>query len=119
MTTPGEMLDPDGRPVRCMTVDVQTDCYHLVIRMWARNGASRLRWTETVTSTSRLRDLQLEHQVISDRVYLDGRHDPEHVKQIAARYGWRVLHTWATFKNGKTLTPAHVAALCEKFLTEK
>lgn len=87
----GEALDPAGRPVRCATVDVQIDHFVLVIRAWGKNGASRLRWAEKVTTPSRIRDLCMEHGVIAERVYLDARHEPDYVKRTAAQYGWRVL----------------------------
>lgn len=87
----GEAKDPQGRPVRCCTVDVQIDHFVLVIRMWGKNGASRLRWCEKVTSPGRVRDICMEHGVIPERVYLDARHDGDYVRKIAAAHGWRVL----------------------------
>jgi hypothetical protein len=33
----------------------------------------------------------VEHGVIPERVYLDGRHEPDYVRRIAAQNGWRVL----------------------------
>lgn len=87
----GEAKDPEGRPVRCCTVDVQRDRFILVIRMWSRTGASRLRWCDVVSSPGRVRDLAMEHGVIPNRVYLDGRHEPDYVRRIAAQHGWRVL----------------------------
>jgi uncharacterized C2H2 Zn-finger protein len=87
----GEALDPDGRPVRCATVDVQLDHFVLVIRMWGKNGESRLRWCEKVTTPGRVRDLCMENGVIPERVYLDARHEPDYVRRVAAAHGWRVL----------------------------
>jgi len=88
---PDEALDPHGRPVRCATIDVQLEHFVLVIRAWSKTGGSRLRWCEKVTTPSRLRDLCMEHGVIPERVYLDGRHEPDYVKRTAAQFGWRVL----------------------------
>jgi hypothetical protein len=88
---PDEARDPAGRPVRCATIDVQIDHFVLIIRAWAKNGASRLRWCEKVTTPSRIRDLCMEHGVIPERVYLDARHEPDYVKRTAAVFGWRVL----------------------------
>jgi hypothetical protein len=87
----GEAIDPAGRPVRCCTVDVQMDHFVLVIRMWGKNGWSRLRWCEKVTTPGRVRDICMEHGVIPDRVYLDARHEPDYVRRVAAQHGWRVL----------------------------
>jgi hypothetical protein len=87
----GEAKDPAGRPVRCCTVDVQLDRFVIVIRMWGRDGRSRLRWCENVTTPARIRDLCMEHGVIPERVYLDGRHEPDYVRKVAAAHGWRVL----------------------------
>jgi predicted RNA-binding Zn-ribbon protein involved in translation (DUF1610 family) len=88
---PQEAKDPSGRPVRCATVDVQLDHFVLVIRMWGKSGASRLRWCEKVTTPGRIRDLCMEHGVIPERVYLDGRHETQHTRRTAAAHGWRVL----------------------------
>lgn len=86
-----EARDPAGRPARAATVDVQIDHLVVVIRMWGRNGMSRLRWCEKVTTPSRVRDLCLEHGVIPERCYLDARHEPDYVRRVAAAHGWRVL----------------------------
>lgn len=87
----GEAKDPQGRPVRACTVDVQLDHFVLVIRMWSKGGVSRLRWCQKVSSPGAIRDLCLLHNVIPERVYLDARYDGEYVRKIAAQYGWRVL----------------------------
>lgn len=86
-----EAKDPDGRPVRAATVDVQLDHFVLVIRMWSKTGASRLRYCDKVTTPARIRDLCMEHGVIPQRVFLDARHEPDYVRKVAAKYGWRVL----------------------------
>lgn len=86
-----EAVDPEKRPVRAATVDVQQDHFVLVIRSWSMSGASRLRWAEKVTTPSRINDLCREHGVIPQRVYLDARHEPDYVKRVAAQFGWRVL----------------------------
>jgi len=70
---------------------VQLDHFVLVIRSWSTTGASRLRHAEKVTTPARLRDLCLEHGVIPERTYLDGRHEPDYVRRTAATFGWRVL----------------------------
>lgn len=88
---PGEALDPDGRPVRCLTCDVQQDYFVPLVRSWGKQGASRLRHVSKVTSPSAVRDIQLRHAVPSERVFLDGRHDTEYVRRTCAAYGWRVF----------------------------
>jgi hypothetical protein len=88
---PDEAVDYQGRPTRALTCDVQRDRFIYVIRMWARDGRSRLRAHGIVTSPGAIRDLAKEHGVIPDRVYLDGRHDGQYVKKVAALQGWRVL----------------------------
>jgi len=86
----GEAVDPDGRPVRCLTCDVQQDYFVPLVRMWGKSG-SRLRHVSKVTSPSAIRDIQLRHAVPSERVFLDARHDSEYVRRICAPYGWRVF----------------------------
>ena len=87
---PGEALDPEGRPVRCLTCDVQQDYFVPLVRSWGKLG-SRLRHVAKVTSPSAIRDIQLRHAVPSERVFLDARHDAEYVRRICAPYGWRVF----------------------------
>jgi hypothetical protein len=86
-----EALDSQGRPYRIATIDVQQDHFVLVIRMWGENATSRLRWAEKITTPSRLADICNEHRVIPARTFLDVRHTPQYVRQLASRYGWRTL----------------------------
>ena len=86
----GEARDPEGRPVRCLTCDVQQDYFVPLVRSWGKTG-SRLRHVAKVTSPSAIRDIQLRHAVPSERVFLDARHDSEYVRRICAPYGWRVF----------------------------
>lgn len=83
--------DPQGRPYHIAAVDVQQDHFVLVIRSWAANSRSRLRYAEKVTTPGRLDDLCHEHGVIPSRVFLDARHTPQYVRQLCSRYGWRAL----------------------------
>lgn len=87
---PGVALDPAGRPVHACTVDVQLDHFVLGIRAWSKTE-TRLLWCEKVTTPSRVRDRCMEFNVIPERVFLDGRHEPQYVRRVAAQFGWRVL----------------------------
>lgn len=88
---PGISVDPEGNAWLICTVDVQIDHFVLVIRGWNIRSVSRLVWCEKVTSPGRIADLCREHGVLSERTFLDGRHDPDYVRRIAAQFGWRVL----------------------------
>ena len=87
----GELRDEYKRPWRFATIDVQNDCYYLVIRMWGRFSESRLRFAARVLSVSDLEILCAEHGVEKFRVFMDSRWEAQRVRRIAAIKGWMTL----------------------------
>lgn len=87
----GEMRDAQGLPWRLGTIDVQTDCYYLVIRMWGRFSRSRLRLAAKVMSVSDLEILLQMNHVLPSRTFMDARFEPQRVRRIAAIKGWHTL----------------------------
>lgn len=90
---PEERSDARGRPLRFAGVDVQLDHFVVVIRKVSRlnPSRSRLHWCEKVTTPAHVEQLCATHGVPPERTFLDGRHEPQKVRRLAARYGWRVV----------------------------
>lgn len=87
----GEIKDPRGRPWRFALVDVQLDHFYLVIRKWGRWSQSRLHFTAICMSPSEIALHVAENGVPPERVFFDARYDPQRVRSICARMGWRTL----------------------------
>lgn len=81
----------NGTPARFCTIDVQQDYYVLVIRMWGRKSASRLRFCARPKSISEIRDILTIHKVSPNRTFLDSRYDSNRVRRLAALNGWSTL----------------------------
>lgn len=88
---PSEDSDPNGKPYRVATVDVQQDWFRLIIRMWNKRSQSRLLWADTVTTPGRIKELCDAHGVLPERTVMDRRHKPSYVRMLCAQYGWRSL----------------------------
>lgn len=87
----------DGTPLpdeaaRIMTVDVQQDHFWAVVRVWLKNGYSRLIWAGKVLTVDQLREMQTRLKVPEKRCLLDaGNSFHGRVYDICARYGWTAL----------------------------
>jgi len=86
-----ELRDPQARPYRFATVDVQQDHFVYLARSWGHRSQSRLLYTEKVTTPARIDDLNHALGVLAQRTFLDCRHTPQYVRQLCSRYGWRAL----------------------------
>ena len=105
----------DGAPLpdeaaRIMTVDVQQDHFWAVVRVWLRNGYSRLIWCGKVLTVDQLREMQTRLKVPEKRCLLDaGNSFHGKVYDVCARYGWTALvgraEDWFTVRgpDGKAL----------------
>lgn len=87
----GELKDSEGRPFRFATVDVQTDCYYLLISMWGRFSECRTRLAVRVMSVSDIEFHCKENLVIPQRVFMDARYEPQRVRRIASLHGWMTM----------------------------
>jgi hypothetical protein len=87
----GEIKDPQGRPMRFCTVDVQLDRYYMVIRKWGRWSQSRLHFTAVCFSAEEIAIHCARCQVPPERIFFDARHDAERVRRTCARAGWKTL----------------------------
>jgi hypothetical protein len=88
---PAGDVDPNGKPYLIATVDVQQDWFRLVVRFWNRRSQSRLVFTDTVTTPSRIADICDALGVLRERTVLDRRHKPQYVRMLCAQFGWRSL----------------------------
>lgn len=85
---PDEVKDSEGRPFRFLTVDVQKDHFWAVIRMWSHSGRSRLRWAGRLLTAGQIHDLQVEHDIMHYRVFLDSAYNPEMVYRVCSQFRW-------------------------------
>lgn len=87
----------DGRPMpdeaaRVMTIDVQQDHYWAVVRVWMKNGHSRLLWAGKVLTLDQLREIQTRLKVPDKRTMMDaGNSFHGAVYDRCAKYGWTAL----------------------------
>lgn len=88
---PAGDFDPNGKPYLIATVDVQQDWFRLVVRFWNRRSQSRLLYTDTVTTPSRIAEICDFLGVMRERTVLDRRHKPQYVRMLCAQFGWRSL----------------------------
>jgi hypothetical protein len=87
----------DGRPMpdeasRIMTVDVQQDHYWAIVRVWLKNGHSRLLWAGKVLTVDQLREIQMRLKIHDKRTLLDaGNSFHGKVYDVCAKHGWVAL----------------------------
>lgn len=77
--------------VRFMTIDVQHDRYVAEVRSWAADGESRQRWWGDVHTEESLVELQEQHRVASNCVFIDTGFDSRRVYAMILRHGWAGL----------------------------
>ncbi len=86
--------------IRIMTIDVQKDHYWYVVRMWAKDGSSRLLDEGRALTALNLRETQEDLKIPDHEgkfleggccVYMDGNYNPTRVQRLAAINHWYVL----------------------------
>jgi hypothetical protein len=106
---PEEIKDPEGRPWRFATVDVQLDHYVLVIRAWGPFSKSRLVWAEKVTTPGYVDDICKRFHVPTERTFLDARHSTDRVRRLCGLKGWRSFMGEGTEGGHRVKDYAHLA----------
>ena len=87
----------DGKPMpdeaaRVMTIDVQQDHYWAIVRVWLKNGHSRLVWAGKVLTLDQLREIQTRLKIPDKRTMMDaGNSFHGAVYDRCAKYGWTAL----------------------------
>lgn len=83
------MLEPwDKEEARFLTVDVQRDYFRIVVRLWAKDGSSRLYWAGRLDTWGQIRDFQLEHKIKDGHVLVDYGYNSQEVTRECAKFGW-------------------------------
>lgn len=109
----GELWDEEGEVentrLRIMTVDVQKDCFYLVIRSWSNTGSSRLLHCERVNTWEALQQVAEAHGVPEALVFVDCGYSTYDVYAQCAANSWTALkgdsHTTYTHRtrSGQTV----------------
>lgn len=76
---------------RFCTIDLQQDYYVLLVRMWGKASASRLRYCARPKSVSEISDILKIHAIENRHVFLDSRHDTTRARRLAAQMGWNTM----------------------------
>lgn len=87
------MLEPwDQEETRFLTVDVQKDYFRVVVRLWAKDGSSRLYWAGRLDTWGQIRDFQLEHKIKDGHVLVDCGFQKDVVCNECALWNWWPVH---------------------------
>jgi hypothetical protein len=87
------MLEPwEDEHVRFLTVDKQKDYYRLVVRLWAKNGASRLFYAGQCDTWGQIREFQELHNIKNGHVMVDCGYNQNEVARECAKFGWWPVH---------------------------
>lgn len=76
---------------RFMTIDRQRDHFWVVIRVWFRDGSSRLLYFSRVTTPEQCEELRIQYGIEEQLTFEDAGYFPEGVYTDCVRYGWTAL----------------------------
>ena len=86
---PGEKLPNEAN--RFVTIDRQRDHFWIAVRVWLRDGASRLLYFSRVTTPEQCEEIRILYEVEPQVCFEDAGYFPEGVYTDCARYGWTAL----------------------------
>lgn len=78
-------------PLRIMSVDVQMDCFYLVVRAWSINGSSRLLWHERVLTWEDIEEVQKRFRILDNLVFIDAGYNSFEVYKQCGKRNWIAL----------------------------
>ena len=78
-------------PLRIMSVDVQMDCFYLVVRAWSMNGSSRLLWHERVLTWEDIEEVQKRFRILDNLVFIDAGYNSFEVYKQCGKRNWIAL----------------------------
>lgn len=78
-------------PLRIMSVDVQMNCFYLVVRAWSINGSSRLLWHEKVLTWEDIEDIQQRFSILPNLVFIDAGYNSYEVYKQCGKHRWIAL----------------------------
>lgn len=96
-------------PLRIMSVDVQMNCFYLVVRAWSINGSSRLLWHEKVLTWEDIEEIQKRFKILDNLVFVDAGYNSFEVYKHCGERDWIALmgdnraNFFHRLPNGKTV----------------
>ena len=96
-------------PLRIMSVDVQMNCFYLVVRAWSINGSSRLLWHEKVLTWEDIEEIQKRFKILDNLVFVDAGYNSFEVYKHCGERNWIALmgdnraNFFRRLPNGKTV----------------
>lgn len=96
-------------PLRIMSVDVQMNCFYLVVRAWSINGSSRLLWHEKVLTWEDIEEIQKRFRILDNLVFVDAGYNSFEVYKHCGKRHWIALmgdnrtNFFHKLPNGKTV----------------
>ena len=96
-------------PLRIMSVDVQMNCFYLVVRAWSINGSSRLLWHEKVLTWEDIEEIQKRFSILDNLVFVDAGYNSFEVYKHCGERNWIALmgdnraNFFHRLPNGKTV----------------
>lgn len=96
-------------PLRIMSVDVQMNCFYLVVRAWSINGSSRLLWHEKVLTWEDIEEIQKRFKILNNLVFVDAGYNSFEVYKHCGERNWIALmgdnraNFFHRLPNGKTV----------------
>ena len=96
-------------PLRIMSVDVQMNCFYLVVRAWSINGSSRLLWHEKVLTWEDIEEIQTRFRILDNLVFVDAGYNSFEVYKHCGERNWIALmgdnraNFFHRLPNGKTV----------------
>lgn len=95
--------------LRIMSVDVQMNCFYLVVRAWSINGSSRLLWHEKVLTWEDIEEIQKRFKILDNLVFVDAGYNSFEVYKHCGERNWIALmgdnraNFFHRLPNGKTV----------------
>lgn len=96
-------------PLRIISVDVQMNCFYLVVRAWSINGSSRLLWHEKVLTWEDIEEIQKRFKILDNLVFVDAGYNSFEVYKHCGERNWIALmgdnraNFFHRLPNGKTV----------------
>lgn len=78
-------------PLRIISVDVQMDCFYLVVRAWSIDGSSRLLWHERVLTWEDIEEIQRKFAILDNLVFVDAGYNSYEVYKQCGKRHWIAL----------------------------
>ncbi len=89
ITEPAKKLDNEGN--RFVMIDRQRDHFWISVRVWFRDGSSRLLYFSRVTTSEQCEEVRILYGVEPQLTFEDAGYFPEGVYTDCTKYGWTAL----------------------------